>query len=621
MFKKTMYLFQIFIVAVSLASCGGAGLIDDIVIEPEPIEFSAEDFSQGQEGYDTNCVFCHGQLEESEVRGRSTEQISFALSNVEDMKFLRLSEEEVRVVAYALNTEAPNDPDEANLFEDQTPLAARLVKTQYVNTVEDLFNLSLTEEEVSLLPEELANEKSFVTVFDAQPLQDQHILAYARIARNIIDRVNIEELAENSVACSDDSTECRDDFVDNLGLQIFRRPLTDSEDAHYQSLFSSISILEGTEFSHAASAVLRAMLQAPQFVYRTENEINEDHEVTEVDGYELASRLSYFIWQSTPDAELLAFAETMNTSGVDESDLEAQIDRLLSDPKAERAVDTFWADYTLSSISSISEASEQQAEELRTSVLETLKQNSGYNGTAIPLQSLFGIQDMVLTPDLAEDLGLNSEGEGYRNYDVSSLPERVGFLSHPGYLANIGTTSFVGRGTVMSERILCRKVPDVPDSLEEQINEASTNSSELTPRDASEFRFDQGGACLGCHRTFEPIAFAFEQFDTLGSHTTVDRNDRDLFSHGYILEEDNATETSYEDVAGLMSWLSESSETSECFASNMLLFATGREFAQNDDDAINAAHDIYIANGGTYPALIKAVAMNSLFRRIQLVTE
>jgi len=566
-------------------------------------------------------VFCHGKLEESEVRSRSADQIALSITTVPQMSFLQLNDEELRVLEYVLNNEAPETADVPSVLADQTPLAARLVKDQYINTVEDIFNIRLTEEEVSLLPEELANEKSFVTVFDAQPLQDQHILAYARIARSIVERIDIEDMAENLASCSDESTDCRNNLVASLGERLFRRPLTESEHAHYQSLFSSIAILEGSEFNHATSAILRAMLQAPQFVYRTESEISNNAEVTEVSGYELASRLSYFIWQSTPDDELLEFAAKVNDSGLDESDLENQVDRLLGDSKAERAVNTFWGDYTLSSISSITDASEQRADELRTSVLETLKQNSGYDGAAIPLQSLFTIQNMVLTPNLAEDLGLESQGDGYRSYDVSSLPERVGFLSHPGYLANIGTTSFVGRGTVMTERILCRAIPEVPESLEEEINQASTNTENLTPRDASEFRFDQGGSCLGCHRSFEPIAFAFEQFDTLGIHTLQDNNDRDLFSHGYILEADNLTETAYDDVAGLMSWLKESPETSSCFASNMLLFATGREFAQDDDAAITATHDSYLANGGTYPDLIKAVAMNSLFRRIQLVTE
>ena len=79
---------------------------------------------------------------------------------------------------------------------DQSPLAARLVKSQYINTLEDLFEISLTDDDIRLIPDELVDEKSFITVFDSQPFQSGHVLAYAKIARNITDRVNINDFSQ-----------------------------------------------------------------------------------------------------------------------------------------------------------------------------------------------------------------------------------------------------------------------------------------------------------------------------------------------------------------------------------------------------------------------------------------
>lgn len=504
---------------------------------------------------------------------------------------------------------------------DRPPLAARLVKSQYINTVNDIFATTLTEEEIALIPDELVDEKSFVTVFDSQPLQSGHILAYAKIARAISERLDLNTFAEQIASCSEATNSCRNTLVANIGKQLFRRALSDDESDSYRSVFSEIAEVDGAEFTDALSATLRAMLQAPQFVYRTEQEVSDDSVVQTVSGYELASRLSYFIWQSTPDESLLDFAEQMDANGFNESELRAQVDRLFADAKSERALNTFWSDYTLSSTSAIQDASEQEAEELRESVLRTVKRASGEGGSATPLQDLFTSTDMILTPDLAQSLGLTSKGSGYQVYDISAVEQRAGFLTHPGFLANIGSTSFVGRGTVLTERILCRKIPSPPSDITDEIDDTAAQTRSFTPRGASEFRFNLGGICLDCHKRFEPIAFAFEQFDVLGSHTEQDALGRDLFTNGYLQEINGDVGPSYQDVPGLMNILEQSEETSECFVSNMLLFGTGRLFVQQDGDAISLAHDNFINDGGTYENLLKAVALSPLFRSIQTVTE
>ncbi len=503
----------------------------------------------------------------------------------------------------------------------QPPLTARLVKSHYINTINDIFPVTLTDEEIALIPNELVDEKSFVTVFDSQPFEAGHVRAYAKIARAVSERLALTSFAQTIGSCAQVTNTCRNTLVANIGRRLFRRGLNDEESALYRSVFSEIASVDGADFEDALSATLRAMLQAPQFLYRMEQEIAEVSAVTTVSGYELASRLSYFIWQSTPDDALLDFAEQIESGGVDEDALSAQVNRLFADPKAARSLDTFWSDYTLSSTSAIQDASTEDAEELRESIMRTVKRASGDGASPVPLQNLFTSTDMVLSSGLAQDLGLTSQGSGYRVYNVSSAEQRTGFLSHPGFLANIGSTSFVGRGTVLTERVLCRKIPAPPSDITDEIDDTTAQTRNLTPRQASEFRFELGGVCLDCHKRFEPFAFAFEQFDVLGLHTEQDALGRDLFTDGYLQEFNGDVGPSYEGVADLMALLEQSDETSECFVSNMMLFGTGRHYAQDDDEAISQAHDNFISNGGTYEDLLKAVALSPLFRSIQTVTE
>ena len=504
---------------------------------------------------------------------------------------------------------------------DQPPLAARLAKPHYINTVQDLFNITLSNDEKSLIPDELADEGGFVTVFDSQPIQSGHLLAYAKISRLIAEQLDMSNFTEGLVSCSDTNNTCRNAFVDELGLHVFRRPLTDEETSAYRTIFTEIQTLDGASFDDSAAAVLRAMLQAPQFLYRTEEEIADTASFKTVKPYELASRLSFFIWQSAPDTELLDFAQDMEFNGFDEEAYEAQVNRLFADAKGARSLDAFWSDYTLSSTSSIQQASASDAEALRESIVRTLKRASGDGAAAIPLQELFTSTEMVLSAEQAQDMGLNSLGDGYENYDVSNADERVGFLSHPGFLANIGSTSFVGRGTVLSNRILCREIPDTPANVADEIENAAARTENLTPREASEYRFDLGGSCSGCHKFFEPVAAAFEQFDVLGGYASEDSEGRPLFTDGYLQAFDGGIEDTYSDVEDLMFLLEQSEETSECFVSNMMLFGIGRHYAQRDANAISATHDDYLNRGGNYEGLLKAVALNPLFRSIQTVTE
>lgn len=587
--------------------------------------YSAGNVGQGKTQYNQLCSGCHLETGRSEAFKLNSELSHTAMVDIIRDK-MPTSAPEACGQACAENTAAYikdvlfANTDEAPLT--QPPLTARLVKSQYINTLEDLFGISLTADEIAMVPDELIDEKSFVTVFDTQPLQAQHARAYALVSRAVSKRISLKNLASETASCTDTGRNCRVKLVANLGKRLFRRPLTDNEADNYTALFAEVAEIEGANFDDALAATLRAMLQAPQFIYRTEQEVGAAAATQTVDGYELASRLSYFIWQSSPDEALLEFADKINNDGFRLSALEAEVERLFSDPKSARAMDTFWSDYILSSSSAILDASAEKATELRQSVLRTLKRASGHDGAApTPLQQTLTSQQMVLTEDIAESLGLRSQGNGYRVYDVSDADQRVGFLTHPGFLANIGSTSFVGRGTILTERVLCRKISPPPSSISDKIDDTSEKTLSLTPREASDYRFGLGGVCLDCHQRFEPIAFAFEQFDVLGKHTPKDAEGRDLFTHGYLQQANGTEGPGYEDAYGLMSLLEQSNEVSECFVSNMFLFGTGREFSQSDKRAVTQAHQKYMTDGGTYESLLKAVALSPLFRTIQITSK
>jgi mono/diheme cytochrome c family protein len=585
----------------------------------------APDVASGKNAYEEICASCHGVDGRDPVRPVDTGKypsVESMVIKIRDTMPLGKPEECQQICAEDVTAYIKNVLSKQR-EKRHAPLAARLSKYQYTNALADLFNVTLSAAQLALLPDDIIDETSFSTVIDGQPMQADHVRAYNKIAEAITTQINAAAFVQNLSGCSSLSPTCGEETAKKLGGLLFRRPLTASEKTHYAALFAKVAAFQGAVFSDASKVMLQAMLQAPPFLYRLETEVSSVATNNKIiNGYELASRLSLFIWQSVPDSGLLSFAEKIQTGGFNQAALETEVQRLLSDAKSARARDVFWDDYTVSSTSAIDTATPTEANELRGSLLEMLRRNSGSAGAEIPLQQLFTLKKMILTPNVATKLGLTSAGTGYREYDTSAAPERVGFLSHPGYVANMGTVSFVGRGVLLSKRILCQNInaPIRDAAFEEKFNAVQTETKDLTPRQAKEVRFNLGEPCVGCHKSFEPIAFGFERFTVLGQYAQKDALDRALFSDGYLQNPDGSFGSNYSNFSELMSLLETSQQTSQCFVQNMMVFAMGRDYLASDKTAITSAHTRYLSLGGTYSALVKAVALSPAFRQINTVT-
>lgn len=614
-----------------LAACDGATTSSSESSQESSVNTSSSaptnttpDVALGEELYNTHCLKCHG------VDGQSPFDIDKSnLSLAEMIEEVDLNmppdtegdcdnECAIHVSEYVQSVLLAAGPDISN---ERRPIAARIIKPHYINSVKDLLGVTLTQEQQDLIPVEFINEKGFITAFDSQQLITPHIEAFTILSRQVSDTVDIVDLSLQLANCNilTAGNFCVSEFVKNAGLKFFRQPIDSIDQARLETLFNTVASFEDSDREDAAKAVLRALMQSPQFLYRLERETEGGQSVRLLNGYELASRLAFFLWQSSPDDQLLDFAASVEQNGFNEAALRTQVERMLADEKVSRTRTAFWLDYTLSSTSALLGASPQVAEELRRSVVETALRVSGNNGVESPLQDLFTTTDWILTPQLAQNLGLAPLGEGYRVYDTANLPQRAGLLTHPGFIANIGSTSFVGRGVILTERVLCREIQPPPPGIQNEIDQTAEETLDYTPKQASDYRFGLGGVCKACHSTFEPIAFAFEQFDVLGNHSTQDDKGRDLFASGYLQTKSGGVGPSYQNAPELMQILANSEETSECFSRNMMKFAIGRSYASHADEQITIAHRNHMDDGGTFTALMRAIAMNPLFRTLYVI--
>lgn len=500
------------------------------------------------------------------------------------------------------------------------PWAARLTDQQYAYTVLDVLGVPLTPQELSTLPADIPTGLKYSTVVPTQSLTSQHVLAYAEVARAISSRLG-DDVLERFADCNDPGdADCLEAFARGLGLRLFRRPLRGEETQRLLGLSQTIAAGEHSSDADVPGGIVQALLQMPAFLYRIERETDgEPEEVRVLDGYELATRLSYFLWQSAPDDALLSFAAGPEGDGVyDPAALPGEVERMLADAKFERSRTMFWGDYTLASRSSFGTTDPALAAELRDSLLLTLDHLFGASGQRRPLSDLFDAQTLVMSPTVAALAGVEQPEVGAAAYDIAQTQQRLGVITHPAFLASIGTTSFVGRGLFLSERLLCQHVTEPPPTASDVIEQTAEATEDMTPREASEFRFAVDPVCGVCHFQFEPVAYAFERYDMTGRYVLEDDNGRALLSDGVLPAFEDRAEIAFDDAPELLTALADAPSSLRCLVHNMSEFGLGRP-PLPADDWVEAASETLAEQGSEFDALVRVIALSDVFARLKVV--
>lgn len=502
-------------------------------------------------------------------------------------------------------------------------LAGRLTPQQYRNVVGDVLGVELDDAQLSLagavIPQEQPSTGLFRNGAEGQAAGDAYALAFARAASEVARRVDIATLLGS--ACSLDAA-CARAFVEAVGMRLFKRPLSERERDAFTALHGAVAA-EGLDFEHAARSVIEAMLQSPAFVFRLERELDGSvGQKRYLDGFELASRLAFFVWDSAPDAKLLELASSNALNGTVEAlpVLREQTARLLEDPRARRMTREFVRGF----------ASPERAvflgvtPELRTALFESMVASVDAHlwEEQQPIRELFTTTRLSFDPTVATLLGLTPEGEGQRIYDVSALPERVGWLSHPAFIAGLGDVEvgeIVHRGIALMTKLLCRQPVQVPEEIVATTEAFAVEFAQLNERQRSEERRGMS-TCWACHSQFEPLAYGFERFDAAGRYIgSVNARGEALPIDGWLTDDLTIEEPArprYDDVRELMQLLADSKTVQTCMAEHFIALATGRasspvarDFAEQVNDARADARD-------TLAQTVQLIVASELFRAL-----
>ncbi len=408
-------------------------------------------------------------------------------------------------------------------------------------------------------------------------------------------------------SCGGNEQDCAASFIDDFAARAYRRPLTAEERTSLLAVFKVGRDTDAT-YQGGVSLVIETVLQSPSFLYLGElgSKVGEQFQLS---GFEVASKLAFFLRDGLPDAGLWQAAQSgaLDT----EPGIAAQVDRLLTEPAVRQNLSHLFSRFfQLDEIVTLDRPQLPQWPalakdmhlEATSFVNDVLWQGGG------TLSELLTSRKASVSPALAAFYGLAAGAPGPLQV---TLPEnRSGILTRAGVMAakaDTNQTSVVYRGLQVARGLLCVDTPPPPASIVAQI-EASKDEV-VTERARSEKR-QTTPPCSGCHGFFDPFGVAFEHYDSVGRYRdviTMPTGDVPVDSSWDIQIAD--IQGPVKDAVELSQRLSQSKAARECMSRQMASYAIGEKLTTDQACTVAAVAQRFEASGGDLRSLIKDVAL------------
>jgi hypothetical protein len=473
----------------------------------------------------------------------------------------------------------------------------RITETQYRHTIADVFGPGI---EISARFEPEKREEGLLALGSAQLSLtssgfEQYFVLASAIAKQVADRDRADQCKSN---------ECARQFVAKYGELLFRRPLTDQELAARSAV-----AVNGFELA------LTSLLVAPEFLFRVETAEPDPDKAGQyrLDAYTKAARLSFLLWDTTPDAELLAAARSgaIHTEG----GLRQQLARLTSSPRYEEGARAFFADMLqLDGFDNLVKdpsiypkfnqavATAAREQTLKTTIELLVKEKRDY-------RDLFTSNDTFINRPLAAvyDVPFLSASE-WAPYAFKETSERSGILTQVSFLslfAHPGTSSPTRRGIKVHEIFMCEPTPDPPADVDFSKVKDSTQGT-VRGRLLDHM---QNTGCTACHRRSDPPGLALEHFDGLGQLRTLENGtpidvSADLNGAKFV------------GATGLARYLRDDPRVPACLVRNVYAYGVGRKTDERDEDYLADQTHAFVDNGYRLPDLMTQIATTAEFFKV-----
>jgi Protein of unknown function (DUF1592)/Protein of unknown function (DUF1588)/Protein of unknown function (DUF1595)/Protein of unknown function (DUF1587)/Protein of unknown function (DUF1585) len=493
----------------------------------------------------------------------------------------------------------------------------RVTESQYRHTIADVFGPAI-KIEARFEPER--REEGLLALGSAElSLTSSGFEQYFALASSIADQALNEKQREAIVGCTPAEKTKADDactrtFVEKYGELLFRRPLTQAE---VGSLLkpASLGANQTKDFYAGLKLALTSLLVAPDFLFRIETAEPDPTNPKEfrLDSFTKAARLSYLLWDSTPDPALLTAARTGALHSP--AELKQQVARMIASPKFEEGTRAFFADmlqldgfgnlvkdptiYPKFNQSIAEGAREQML--LRTVDLLVRKQGD--------YRDLFTSNETFINRPLASVYNVPFPSKAaWTTYTFSEESERSGILTDVGFLslhAHPGTSSPTRRGIKALEIFVCQATPQPPANVDFSKVQDSTKG---TVRGRLLDHMENEG-CSGCHRRTDPLGLALEHFDGLGQLRTTE-NGMPIDVTAEIKD------VKIEGARGVGEFLRRDPRVPACLVRNVYSYGVGQKTFGRDKQYLATQTKAFADNGYRFPDLMLQIASSPEFMKV-----
>ena len=465
-------------------------------------------------------------------------------------------------------------------------LAHRLTNTEYNNTVRDLlFTTNTVAFDAGPPPASgFTNDSASQPVSSDVSFANQFNTAADAISKSVIATKGTTGGAYSKIVTCTPSTACAQTTVSNLVTLAYRRPVTSDELGRFMGVFNA-----DNDFDTGLQDVINAILMSPKFlfVYFTGPQAQTDGQTFTIDDYALASRLSYAIWQTMPDATLIQLAQSgqLHTPTV----LQAQVLRMIADPKVSSMLASLRNDWAgLVTLADPKGSLVGLDDGLRMAMVGEVDAFLGdmVKSDVSPLNLLTANYTFV-DKAMADYYQVNFTGSDPNAFTrVPMPPNRSGVVTSPAVMtASAGDVAYthpVHRGLFVSRRVTCQPPPPPPPKV--PVVNFDPSSGGGTPRQKLAAHVAQGSSCIGCHSVMDIWGLGLENYDPFGNwRTAYPGTVGPVDPTGTMPSPDGRGFTT---PTEMIADLAQDAQTQSCLAQQIFAYVLTRAITSSDDQCV-----------------------------------
>jgi len=508
----------------------------------------------------------------------------------------------------------PDDPASLCMDADVGPTSLRrLTAEQYDHTIRDLLGLD--------------------GGYTAEFSPDERIGAFKSNGNAAVVELQVEEYMDAAEAVATDATTdltvllpcdaatgdaCAEQFLGDFAMRAYRRPLEAGELDRVLAVYQSGKDASDGDMQSGLRVAIAAVLQSPFFLYHVEfGQPSAGDDVVPLGNYELASRLSYFLWDSMPDDALFDAAATGSLETAD--GVREQVDRMLASPKAQETIASFHQQWL-----GVDELEHVEKDPELFPLYDSTLAASMKDDVASFAQWVITEGDGNLQTLLTANVTLTDDPRLHELYGVvppeGRLPgepielpadQRAGLLTMPGVLAEHAhpdQTSPILRGVLLRQEFLCQQLPPPPPDVD---NVPPSPSPDATTREQFA-QHTEDPACSGCHVQIDPLGFGLEAYSSVGAFRTEEDNGLPIDDLGEVVLSD--VDGEFQGGVELAGKLAESEFVQDCVSRQWFRYALGRIETEADSCALDGIAEAFNESDQDVRVLLREIALSSAFR-------